>query len=520
MKKMTLIFAVFAILLTLPAVTLAGEGKGTVKVGYVFLDEEGNHSVNHGTFNEYDGPILSLNRFHYGFDNGLMAKMDLNRIALNNRNLNLGLERAGLFGIRLHNDKYRRTYSFNDSHYTRREQTGGSVWFLPHRYVKIMGGITAVDKKGSMLDLFDPVLPTAPQETDYKQMYYHAGLNLRHDGRMFQAMYKQSDFTDNLDSDRDQSRSSVRLDAFLPVPRYEKKLILSGGFRHFETSYDKTDFSLSSNTVWGGAKVNLPENFAIKYGFYFDRTSSDSDFVATDNLVHSAYLSHLWPAKAGVTVGYQYDINDDYSDEVQSNSLYFSGWAHPDPRVEIRGEYGTRAEEVQSGSRLVGDADRSHYRFTVTYREKAINSLKAYFEGRNRENDQIGTKADFTRVGVALDVEVPYYGNLIAGYSLSNGEFTNTTDKFEFRDHFVNADFYFREFYKTTVGVGGTYYRSKRDLDVESFMMRFTGSYRLADDYRIEAEYNVHNFDDFLVRDQYYTANIVKVTLTKDISIN
>ena len=48
--------------------------------------------------------------------------------------------------------------------------------------------------------------------------------------------------------------------------------------------------------------------------------------------------------------------------------------------------------------------------------------------------------------------------------------------------------------------------------------MRFDAEYEFYDGYKFRAEYNVQNFDDFLIRDQYYTANIVEISLIKHIS--
>jgi len=74
------------------------------------------------------------------------------------------------------------------------------------------------------------------------------------------------------------------------------------------------------------------------------------------------------------------------------------------------------------------------------------------------------------------------------------------------------------EYISFTPGLGVTYYRSQRDLDVESFILRFKLAYGFYSGYRIEIKYDVHNFDDFLFLDRYYTANIVEINLIKNIS--
>jgi len=510
---------VLQIFLLLFAVTIvrAGDGGGEMKIGYIVLDEEGNRSANFSTYNQYEGVGVSLENFRYNFDSGVRVKADLKNVSLKNRNLSLGLDKPGTFGLRVRNSQYRRIYNFDGDSNTRRDQIGGTLWFQPHRTLRLFGGGSYIGTSGSMTDLFNTGLVVSPEKVDYNQTSYKAGIRFNYEGRMFQAEYRSIDYNDKENSDRDQRRFHIRLNALTPVPQYEW-VILSGGFRHFETEYDATKFRISSNTAWAGGLVNLPENFSVKYSFIFDRTSSDSDFVATDNLTHTLYLSHLWPRLAEVTVGYQNHINDDFEDEVSGNSFYVGGWLKPAARFEFRGEFGISAEEVTEGSRLLGDEDRTRFRLSAKYRNPDYGALRLKLEGKHRKNDQLGTEADFIRMGTDVDLSPCPYSQFSGGYSYSTGDYQNVEEEFEFTDHVLHGEVNSREYKGLTAGFGGLYYRSKRDLDVESFSLRFTGSYRLMQVYRIEAIYNVHNFDDFLVRDQYYTANIVEINLSKEFS--
>jgi hypothetical protein len=252
---------------------------------------------------------------------------------------------------------------------------------------------------------------------------------------------------------------------------------------------------------------------------YFDRAASDSDFVATDNLAHAVYLSRWWPLLAGITFGYQYDVNDDDKDGVEANSVYLSGWLKPLDHFDFRGELGIRAEDVKEGSRLIGDEDRTRLKFSVKYNDETVGSLKFLLEQKTRENDEIGSEADFTRYSIGGDAAIRNYCDISAGYAYSLGDYQNVEQSFEFRDHYLYLDIASREYYRMTAGFGATYYRSRRDLDVESFALRFSASYRLQTEYRFEAAFSTDSFDDFLVRDKYYTANIVELSIIRDFSI-
>jgi len=497
--------------------SIAAGGSGQVRLGYTYIDEEGNQSVNQTTFNQYEGVGLSLEKFRYRFDNGIRLKADLKSITLNNRNMVFGIEKSGLFGVRGYNNQYRRAYDFDGASKTRRHRTGAKLWVYPHKFVKIYGGGDYTGKSGRMEPLFDLAGVTGSQMIDYNQFCYHGGIRLnRHDG-MFQAEYRAGNYNDDIDPDRDQSRFRFSMHGLLPVPGYDW-LVLTGWFYRFETKYDLDDFEINTNYFRGGARAKLPSNFDLNYYFLFDRTRSDSDVVATDNLAHTFYVSHIWPGLAGLTAGYQYGINDDFEDDVRSNAFYFYGWFRAGEFFEFRGEHGFRSEDVNDGARLIGDEDRFRFKFSARYKRPECGSITFRYEGKSRENDQIGSEIDFSRIGTDVETVLRNYGNFTAGYSYSRGEYENTEGQFEFADHVLYGDITTREYKGFDAGFGATYYRSKRDLDVESFTLRFRAGYRFMDDHRIDIKYNVDNFDDFLVRDKYYTSNIVEISLTKILS--
>jgi hypothetical protein len=51
MMKITKLLMIIAIPLIFSIAALAGDGNGEIRVGYVYLDEEGNESINQPTFN-------------------------------------------------------------------------------------------------------------------------------------------------------------------------------------------------------------------------------------------------------------------------------------------------------------------------------------------------------------------------------------------------------------------------------------------------------------------------------------
>jgi len=506
------------LLLLLPGSIFARNGSGDLKIGYIYLDEDGNRSINQSSFNYYDGLNISLDKFRYRLDNGIQFKADLKNISLKNRNFSFGILKSGLFGADFNTNQFRRIYDFEGDKYTHRNLTSSGLWFYPQKYVKMYASGTFNSISGSAIDMFSTSFVSLPRDMDYKQQKYTIGTRFNYQGRMFQAEYNAISYKDKNDESKDQSRRNVRLNAALPVPKYEW-LQLSGGYQQFKTEYCDTKFELKSTTVRGGALASLPNYFSIKYDIFLNRAGSDSDFVETDNLAQAVYLSYNRPKLIGITLGYQNDINDDFEDSFKANSYYFSGLLYPNSRSEIRGELGIRAEEVDQGSRLIGNEDRNKYKISGKYKLSGGNSIGAKYEARKRKNEQIGSEAEFTRIAVETNISSSKYAQIAAAYSYTIGEYENTEQKFEFVDHQVNLDINSAEFKNLTGGFGLTYYRSQRDLDIESIGLRFRGGYKLAGDYRIEALYNVYNFDDLLALNRYYTENMVEFNIIKNFSL-
>ena len=298
------------------------------------------------------------------------------------------------------------------------------------------------------------------------------------------------------------------------MPNYEW-LLVSGVFNRFETEYEDTGFKIKSTGVSGSLLAELTRNFSLNYSVVFNRAGSDSDFVKTDNLAHAVYLTYTRPGTYGLTAGYQNDINDDYEDAIKGNSFYLTGWYMPNENFEFKGDYGSRVENVDDGARLVGDQSRNRFKFYGKYKAAGKGTFKAGVKSKNRKNDQLASEIEYTSVYFETFYSALEYADISAGYSYAAGDYENLEQAFEFTSHQAHCDIRTAEYKNFAGQFGIVYYRSQRDLDVESFNIHFRVSYSFKDDNRIEAGYKVYNFDDLNFLDQYYTENIVEINIIK-----
>ena len=520
-RRTRLVFGLIALLTAGAATATGADMRGEAKAGYVYIDEEGNPGVNQPTFNLYEGVALSLEDFSYVLDNGIRFTGDLKNITLNNRNLTAGATKSGLFGVNLRNNQYRRIYSLDGSRFTRRRHTSGDFWAQPHKYVRVFGGYGWTDRQGDQVERFDIADGAgAIRALDYRQTYYHAGVRLQQEQRRLQVEFRGGKYSEDSDPTADRTTSRFRVTADAPVPRYEN-VTLYGGYQHYENRADERADTLKANTGWLGGTWYFGPGYHARYNFIWDRTRRTGDLSATDNIANALYVGRTWTGRGGVTLGYRNRVNDDVHDEVDAVGWAVSGWFRPITPLTLRAGFGTDEKEVTEGRTLTGDIEYTRHFASATYRFTNGSQARLQYAGRNQENDEIGSSFDYSRLAAEVFLHHGVYGDLQVSYALLTGEYESNEEQFEFCDHVIAGDLWLVERYRVTAGVGGTYLRSKQDLDVESFSVRISGKYALTARERIELVYTAHNFDDLAdqspVYSQYYTANVVELTLSHDL---
>lgn len=497
--------------------TVHADGGLDINLGYRYIDDEGNQSVNQSTYNYYDGFGVSIQNINYAFANGILLRSNLNNINLDNRNLYFNISKPGLFGVKARSNRYRRIYNYDGDNNTKRDLTSADIWMHPIKHIKLFAGSDFDNVTGKTEDMFGSSFGDIARDVDYDRQKFNFGGLVKYEGRMFRGEYGTSNYNDNEQSGNDQTRELIRLIALTPMPEFDW-ITLSGSYQKFTTEYDDTEFKLESTTYKGSIFAELPNNFTINYIAYFNRAGSDSDFVETDNLSHSIYVKYSHSSKLGAVIGYQNHINDDYEDAIKTNAMFIECWGSPTDKLSLKAAYGFCAEKVDEGARLLGDEDRSRYKLSANYRFDTKSSLKAQLESKKRKNDQLGSESDYIRLTFEGAHDLPRYAMISAGYSYSDGEYTNTEQKFKYTNHQFHAGINTYQYKKLSCKAMVIYYKSQDDLDIEGSDISLTGTYNIKGGDRIEFTYNVYNFDDFQHWDRYYTANTVEVNIIKSLN--
>jgi hypothetical protein len=514
----TTLFALLALAVITSSPAAGDNGTGKIGFGYVFVDEDGSRAVNSQTFNTYEGVALSMYDWRYNWENGTSLKANLKNITLNNRDLRLWLGKPGRFSLSATNNQYRRVYSDSASNYTRRRSTNVQAMFQASRYFKVFGGYGRTDKHGTDFFILPAINDTINRSTDYGYKSYNFGTQMGDRYGLVRAEYRRFDFTDNTGLSTDRKAEQVDLYTSSTVPSV-KWLYLAGGLNLRKDKVESTGTDLKTNQWWGGAKAYLTPTLLLDYRLVFATTKRNSPQRTIDNLQNVISLGKTWSRRGGVRVGYENRISDDFVNRTSSDGLLANAWLRPNMHWYFEAAISTRKADVTDGVTLLGDESRTNHAVSALYSDDKWGSLGARWEGHIRTNDDINSRTEYNVLSGELNLIDAKKGRLTVTHSYYVRTFENRSDNtsYEFADHVLTGHAYLTEIKQLTVDFGGTWYRSKRDQDMEKLSGDIGVAYRIQPTLQLAGRYRVYNFDNFLVTDEYYTANIVEFKLIKDV---
>jgi hypothetical protein len=501
---------------------LGADGSGDLRVEYIFLDEEGNLSVNQESFNLYDGPVISLENFNYQTVSGINFNANLNKMTLNNRNLRASAFKSGVFGVSIYNHQHRRIYDFQGNKFTRRRSTGVRAHFYPISPIKIFGGVNITDKHGQQLEIYPPVSDSSFFDSNYSHKNFDLGAELRFIQGFFSVRYRRSDFTDKERENADRQADQVELRGFAPVPQLSC-ISVASGYRYRQNKHQSAELKLSTNQFWAALKGYLPQGLIGEYRFLVARIKHDGNNIETDNFVNTVSIGKTWSRTGGARIGYENRIQDDLLDRSVAHLLFLSGWYRFNNNLMVRARFSAKMKEITTGTTLVGDEDFTRHQITIKYDQPNWGDLMVRYQGRIKTNEDINTRAEYNAFSLVLNIRQPEYGRIVLDYSYYMGAHENRSvtspEEYEFSDHVLQGTVFLEQYRNLDTWFGGSYYRSRRDRVSEKIGANIGAAYNLPQNYRAELRYQSLNFDNFRVNDQYYTGNKVNISLVKSFTM-
>jgi hypothetical protein len=275
------------------------------------------------------------------------------------------------------------------------------------------------------------------------------------------------------------------------------------------TSYDMMTFQYT-----GVADPWRP--LRLKYRFYASQVEDDALDNQTDRWINDLDAEYRWRA-ATISGGYGWEAwDDDRSVTSYDNVRAALYLRHPDQKISGSVSYSSRNKEDEEDRTLLRDTEYARAEAKIDARPISGFTIGGRVAERTREMPGVGAEAE----GLAASAYGSYRyehggdGGVIAAtlgvdYRYADDDYDNTVGEYHVTSQFVTARVDL-DLYERITGAAAVHYIDVgEDMDIEKSILSFELAYAFWRTFDAKVKYNVYNYDDFLVTDRYYTANVV-----------
>jgi len=494
---------------------------GTVKLGGIFLDETGDRSTVQETYDLYDGFAVSQILLNGSLQPQSRFVLDLRDINLDSRQGNFSYRLPGLFKVRAAYDQNRYVFDPGRGVTSERKNWQVGLQITPVKSLVLSGDLDRVTRTGDRLSLLPEPSPILGSASFLGTRYDNALLNTQfgaeyHRGRAGGGVSLQmSDYSDDLNGTADRKGQVWAARLYAPMPFYDRwNNLLRASYGTRKLTDGGVEYKMSSFQY---TTVLAPrESYQVRYAFEASRVEDDALDLQTDRFQND--LDATWFHKYGnLNAGFGYETNDDDRTLTDYKSWHAGASLRPDRRFNMRFEYTGRVKNDQEDLTLLKDVESASYRGRLEIRPSDRISFGGEYAKRRREMPDIQVVVSGIQAGAFVRYELPHWGALSADYNHAIDEYDDRLAPFNVTTAVLSGRAEFSRIKNVDLASGVTYLDIGRDLDIEKSIVFVEGGYKFAGRYHLEAKYNVYNYDDYILLDRYYTANVVRVNLGYDL---
>ena len=489
--------------------------EGRVRAGGIWLDESGDATTMPETYNVYDGFSLSSIWLKGRTDPRTHLQLDLSNINQDSRKGLLDFRRTGALRFQSRYTESRWLFDPAGTVDASRTDWWSSLSVTPSKWLWFSADYGLQTRDGNRIGLTGGPEGWLGTEYDSKLHRYRLEAQARHrDGIGGTVAYDGVMQRDAIDPNRE--RDGYVASANLNVPRlFTDRLthVVRGAIGRNEIRASGVGFDLMSVQYTGVARAT---NWArLKYRFTGSQVEDEATTLQTDNYHHDidAILSYR---VALLSLGYGWEALDD--DRAITTADKFRGsfsLRHPSNKVSGRIAFDTKEKEDKEATTLLRDTEASRLDVRVDANPMAPLTLGARFSDRSRDLPDLGTTAD----GLAVTAygawrELPADQRIAVtevgvDYTYADDEYDNLYGSEHIVTHVVTGRVGVTVFKDLDLTGSFTYLSAEEDLDLEKSIISVGAGYRFPRGFLADVQYNVYNYDDYLIIDRLYTANVV-----------
>lgn len=510
------ILATLALVLTASS-PRAGTLDGSVKVGGVILSEEGDLSAVQETYNVHDGFAISQIRLNGKLNPRNYFSLNLEDINLDSRKGSVDFRAPGTFKITGDFAQNRQVFDPERLVNSERRDWKVGAQFTPNKWLGLSGYFNYLTRDGDRLSYPSGTASVLGTQYDNSLKAGQATAEIHKNRRGLAVSYSVSDYNDELNDLAGRTGRVVSARMYTPSPFYDKWThLLRGAYGERKLSNNDLDYTLATFQYTG--VVQPTQVFQFKYNFDANRIDNESTRLKTDRFQNNLDATYFY--KYGrLGAGYGYELNDDDRTLTSYRSWRAGTAFHYEKYVNAKFDYASRIKKDQEELTLLKRVEASQIsaKLEVQPRDRVV--LGGGYSKRERELSDIGVEADGDIWSAFGRYDYKGWGSVSADYSFSADEYRDLAGNFDTDSHIVTGRIEFNRIKDLRLAGGATYLDIGRDLDIEKSMVFLEGAYKVLNDYHLEIRYNVYNYDDYILLNRYYTANVVRINLAYDLHL-
>jgi hypothetical protein len=513
--RRTAIPIVAAVLVLVAAPSRAASVSGTVKVGGLVLDEVGDRSTVQETYSLEEGFALSLLRLDGSVDPRGTFLLDLRDLNLPSRAGDLTYRIPSVLKLTAGFDQSRYVFDPGRGVTSDRKDWRAGVQYTPNRSLTLSGDFEHLGREGDRLSYPAGTASVLGSRYDSRLVGGQIAADMRSGRRGGGVSFRLSDFSDALNAAADRKAWVGAARFYAPMPFYQQwNNLVRGAYGMRKLENGGLDHTLASFQYT--AVVQPRDAYELKYTFDASRVDDESLDLLTTRYQND--FDAAWFHRYGrVNAGYGYEMNDDDRTLTTYHSWRAGATLRPDSRLTARVDYVGRVKKDQEELTLLKDIEASQVRAKLEVRPLELLAVGGDFTKRQRELPDIAVTVDGTVTGGFVRYELPAWGAVSADYHYSLDEYVDRLAGFDTDSHVATGRVEVGRIRNVRLAGGVTYLDIGKDLDIEKSMVFVEGALKLAGHYRLEVKYNCYNYDDYILLDRYYTANVVRIDLGYDL---
>ncbi len=512
MRTTTVTAICLTLVVTLAASTAStGTLDGTVKLGGIIMNQTGDRTTVQETYNVYDGFSLAQISLNGTFDPRHYFALDLRDINLDSRQGDFVYRVPGTFKLTAGYDQHRQIFSPEGLVHSGRRDWKAGAQLTPIPWLGLSGGFNYLTRDGDRLPFPTGTVSVLGNRYDNALKNGEVTAEVHKDRRGGAITYRASAFTDELDPAADRRGQVVSARLYTPCMFYDKWThLLRAAYGTRKLSNTDLEYTLANFSYTG--VIQPVEAFRLRYNFDANRIDDKSTRLRTDRFQNDldATYSYQYGQFSG---GYGYETNDDDRTLTSYNNWRVGTAFRYGKYVSAKVDYASRVKKDQEELTLLKDVEASQVRAKLQVQPRDGVVLGGGYSKRERELPDLRVSVDGEVWNGFGRYDYKGWGALSGDYSFSADDYQDLAGGFHTRSQVVTGRVEFERIKSLRLAGGVTYLNIGRDLDIEKSIVFLEGAYTLSNDYSLELKYNTYNYDDYVLLNRYYTANVLRINI-------